>query len=416
MARADITTWLPLDTWAEILGFHPLHFNQLHHNTLMEGITCGLVWFQHAWLNASRISREDVAQAIREAETQIANEVGYNLLPDWTPKENGSPERLRYERPAVPTIFNANGRNVRGHFLSLTTKKAHIISGGIRKKIGIETVDVDDASGARDDTDGDLYKETVSITIGTTVTDPDELKVYYPGEGGADRWEIRPVEVTIDTDLNQATLTWKLWQMVKPNPQSVLNAETIDAATVTNYLSTVDVYRVWNDPQTQVRFLWEEGNLCTGSCAACQLGTQLGCFHIRDERLGIIAPAYADWSESDQSFTAVCMNACRAPDQAQVYYYSGWQDNGLHQPKTVMDKFWQDAVAYYAASLLSKDGCDCSNAMEFIFQWRTDVSHARRDRGAFAVTQAQLSNRLGTTKGALFAWDRIRQDGRKVAR
>lgn len=408
MARAKTRTWLPIDRWFEIIGIHPFHANQLISATYMPSLTCGSVWFQYSWQDASRISREDIAMAISMAEIRIANEVGYNLLPDWIPLGNGSPERLRFDRPGLPELFSRSGTTVRGQLRSIQLRKGWVIGGGKRVKTGIETAII-----TRSDEDGDGYSETCTVTVGTSVTDPDEIKLYYPGESGADEWEIRPITVSISASV--ATIKFKVWQVVDPDLQEALDAASIDAETALNFLTTVDVYRVYNDPQTQVQMLFEEdGGLCacnSSNCIACQLDTQGGCLYKRDERLGIVSVVPATWSSSDSAFSLNDWTACRAPDQARIYYYSGWQDPQADRPKSDMDPFWEKAVAYYAASLLEKDGCDCSNAMEFIYHMRSDVSRVEPGKGSWVTTIAQLSNRLGTTKGALYAINNIAQPG-----
>jgi hypothetical protein len=141
MARAKTKTWLPLDRWFELIGIHPLHANQLISNTYFPNanVACGLNWFQYAWQNANRISREDIALAIRQAENAISNEVGYHLLPDWIPldADYGSPERVLFDKPGVPELLNRVGTDIRGQFASIKLSRGWVISGGVRKKIGI---------------------------------------------------------------------------------------------------------------------------------------------------------------------------------------------------------------------------------------------------------------------------------------
>lgn len=410
MARANTITWLPLDRWAELVGIHPFHFNGLYSDTYLSSISCGTPWFQYAWQNADRLSREDIAYAIRQAERMIANEVNYNLLPDWTSRED-----LRYERPGIPGIYNVTGRTPRWQLASLTTRWGYIISGGVREKTGIETVAV-----VRSDEDGDGYDETVTINVGTSVEDADELKLYFSGRSGDDRYEIRPIEVDLDTDLDTATITCKSWQIIDPDKQESMyvgeSDQSLDAEDDTNYVTTLDVYRVYNDPQTQVSFKWENDPvLCCGTCIACQLNTQNGCFHTRDPRLGIVVPSPGTWDSDDQQFTAQSWSVCRQPDRASVYYYSGWRDFSLARPKSCMDPYWEKAVAYFAAGLLDKGGCDCSNAMDFIAKWQDDRAKSVEER-QWILSPGQINNRLGTTNGAIYAWNCINQEGRKIGR
>lgn len=415
MAHAATPTWLPLDRWFEIIGIHPFHGNQLHSDTYLPNasVKCGLHWYQYAWGNADRISREDLAIAIRQAEEAISNEVGYNLLPDWTPTDPdyGEPERILFDRPSVPELYSGWGTDVRGKMRSIKLSRGHIIEGGVRTKVGIETATI-----TRSDEDGDTYEETCTVSVGTAVTDPDELRVYFPGEDAADEWEIKPIDVSISGAV--ATIKFKIWQVVDPDKTQGLNPSSIDAETPGNFLTTVDVYRVYNDEQTQVQFLFEEdGDICpcnSANCVACQFDTQWGCFYNRDARLGLISPSPGDWDSDDSQFDWEDWTACRAPDQVRVYYYSGWRDPRGSRPKTKMDPYWEQAVAYYAAALLDKAGCDCSNAFEFIYKWQKDIAHSGKEQGAYSALFSQLANRLGTSRGAMFAISRIQQPGRRL--
>ena len=75
------------------------------------------------------------------------------------------------------------------------------------------------------------------------------------------------------------------------------------------------------------------------------------------------------------------------------------------------------AVAFFAASKLDRPVCGCSNVQQFIDRWRIDVMANKFSDGtgmSINVTPEQLTNRLGSTYGALYAWKRINQNGVKV--
>lgn len=408
MARANTRTWLSLDRWAEILGFNPLNFNQLDYNVLKPATTCGHMFFQYSWQNADRLGREDIAFAIRDAERMIANRVGYNLIPDWTTQE-----RKRTVRPGFPGLYNTTGLNTRGQQKSITANKGHLISGGVQVKTGIETVAI-----VYSDEDGDGYDETATVTVATSVTDSDELRIYYPSKEGSDKWEIRPIEIDLDTVVAQAVITFKAWQVVIDAPQQDTAPEALDPTDATNYLTEVDVYRVYNDPQTQVQFLWEsDSGLCscnTANCTACQFGTQLGCLHIRDPRLGMFAYAPATWNAATSTFTNQDWAVCREPDQVRLYYYSGNEDLELARPRNDMEPFWEYAVAYLAAALLDRPVCGCSNVESLIERWQRDRTETTAQGSTF-VHPAETLNTFGTTEGAKYAWQRTNMEGRRIA-
>lgn len=408
MARSEVRTWLSLDRWARIMGFSPLSFNQLDSNTLFVSTACGEVWFQDSWNHSDRVGRDDLAHAIQEAELEIAQEVGYNLLPDWTLEE-----RLPYPRPATPGTFGRYGVNARGVMKSVEALRGHLITGGVRAKSVIQA----GAAIVRSDVDTDGYQETCTVIVPTTVTDVNEIHVYYPAESGADEWEIRPLK-SVSISGGNATITFYVWQIGAANQMYALDAKPLDADNVNSYESTVDVYRVYNDPSTQVQFLWENSpydlSSCCGSCVACQLGTQMGCLHLRDPRMGFLVPVPAAWNADTQQFVFNEFSTCREPDQIRLWYYSGFRDTHLARSYVDMAPYWETAVAYFAASKLDRAVCGCSNVSSFIEKWRGDMMFASMEKGGFTVTPEFAGNRLGTSVGAFEAFRRIHQNGMRV--
>ncbi len=407
MARADTYTWLPLDQWAEIMGINPVSWNQLS-SPMFQNNVCGEIFYQYSWQHSDRIGRDDIARAIREAELEMAGEAGFNLLPDWT-----AAERLPYPQPHMPGAYSAWGTNPRGMFNSVELRKGHVISGGQRAKTLIRA----GAAMVRSDVDGDTFQETVTVTVPVTITDTNEIRVYYPTKSGADPWEIRPITVAISGGF--ATIQFKVWQIVVASKMDRLDAAPLDADDAANYETTVDVYRVYNDPSVQVSFLWENSGPysdCCGSCAACTLGSQVGCFHIRDARLGIVVPAPATWDAQEEEFTEQEWATCRAPDQLLVAYYSGWRDWSVARPYVELSPYWKTAIAYFAASKLDRPVCGCSNITGFVDKWRRDAAFSNQEEGGWTLTPEQASNKLGTTMGALYAYRAIHRNGIRVTK
>lgn len=407
MARSNIKTWLPLDRWAEIIGIHPAHFNQVSvDNFVASGNVCGEIFFQYSWQNADRVGRDDIAMCIQQAEQEIAQQVGYNLIPDWTYNE-----RLAYPHPQVPGAYNLWGMNQNGQRKSVELNKGHVISGGIRAKTLIQA----GAVIVRSDVDGDGFQETCTIIVPITTTDTNEVHVYYPATSGDDGWEVRPIKVAISGGF--ATIIFKVWQVVAAGVMDYLDPQAIDATVPANFEAAVDVYRVYNDPSSQVLFLWEQNPIsCCGqsTCAACQMGTQTGCFVLRDPRMGMTVPAPASWNASTLAFDSACWAGCREPDQIEFSYYSGYRDQSVNRPYVTLAPYWEYAIAFLAASKLDRPVCGCSNVSEFIQKWRVDAAFADAERGGYSVTPEMASNQLGTTMGALYAYKQIHRPGIRV--
>jgi hypothetical protein len=398
-ACADCMTWLSLEEWSRIIGINPLHFNGLS-STLFNNNVCGDVVFQYSWQHSDRVGREDICMAIKQAEEDISREAGYNLMPDWT-----IGERLRYAQPAVPITYG-NGLNVRGMLKSVELNKGHVISGGVRTKSVIQA----GAAVARTDQDTDLFAETCTVTVSTSVTDINEIHAFYPAKSGDDCWEIRPISVAISGGV--ATIVFKIWQIAAANQKARLDVGPLDAADPASFETTVDIYRVYNDPSTQVQFMWENGGGC-GSCVACQFGTQAGCLHNRDARLGMVVPAPGSWDSDNSEFDFAEWSACVEPDQVRTWYYSGYVDHSVPRPYAELSPYWKYAIAYYAASMLDRPVCGCSNVNQFIEKWRTDMAFNSK-AGNYTMTPELLGNKFGTTAGAVYAWKRVQKSGVKV--
>lgn len=396
---AEQQTWLSQDEWATIIGLNPIHFNGLA-STLFGNNVCGEGFFEHSWQNADRVGREDIRMAIKQAEMQIAAEVGYNLMPDWT-----IAERLAYPQPMFAEAVGYGGGNMRGLYKSIEAPRGWLLSGGVRTKAVIQA----GVAVTRSDVDSDQFQETCRVTANVDFTDTNLVHLYYPGKSGDDCYEIRPIKVAISGGV--ATIEFKIWQIVAANQKDRLDVEVLDAADPASYETTVDVYKVYNDPSTQAQFLWEGGGC--GSCTACQLGTQTGCFHLRDARLGFLAPSPGTWDSADEEFDYAEWSACREPDQIRLWYYSGFVDWRSPRPYAELSPYWKYAVAYYAASLLDRPVCGCSNVNQFIEKWRVDLLYADENNG-YTVTPDFAANRLGTTTGALYAYRRIHQNGVRI--
>ena len=351
---------------------------------------------------------------MRDAELAIAEQAGFLLVPDWI-----EDERKRTVRPARPEVYNYGSYNVRGQMKSVETRWGHVISGGVRahermaSEAGITTSDID----------GDGYEETCHVSIaaqtesGIDVTDPNEIRVYYAGAGGDWRWEIRPITALIAGGV--CDIFFNRWEVVDWPEQERLDAadagNALDGDLAATYVAVVDVYREYNDPQTQVSFLWENEPTCSTEATAASFTTQSGALFVRDPRLGIVGYVPGDWDSDAESFTRTCWSVCKEPDQVRLYYYSGWRDKDerTKRPYIDMDTYWEKAVIYYSLCLLDRETCDCTNAERFIRYWRTDLSRQGADV-AHQTTEKDLDNPFGPCRGAIYAWKRILQGDRRI--
>lgn len=409
---------LTLDRWAQIIGYSPLHFwgvdgGEWHHR----GMACGKPIFQYDWQDADRIGRDEIGRAIAEAEADLERLLRYRLMPSWE-----EDEWVSTQRPYRSELFNLNNADVRGFATAIQPQWGYMVSGGIRS---VETLD----SGATVtyDNDGHLpttYKNRATVTLLLTEEIPDcEVAVFYPDHAGDERWRIRPVEVFHTAGLTY-TVRFRRELAVLEDHLESYDLETlrgVDGGDDANFLSEVAVCRVYNDPQQQATFLWESNGSpcgCSGAgCSVCGYGTQTGCFLLRgDPRLSLVVAHPATWDSDALAFNTAALAVGRQPDIVRLWYYAGWQDKSADCPVTELDDDWARTVAYLAASKLDREICACSQ--KSIGHWRTDLAFSSgvTEMSSHGITQSDLDNPLGTTRGAVMAWKRIKGErGPKAA-
>lgn len=411
MAIAQTKTKLSLSQFAKIMGLHPLHFEGVY----VEGqSTCGSAWFQYDWQDFQRVSREGIARAIAQAESQIEDFLGYNLVPDWT-----IDERVQVTVPFYKELVNFSNLNMRNFRKSVKPVKNWFISGGIRDTevvfLGAPIVWTDE------DTDG--YFETGTVSSITSLDEECEISVFYPGKLADSLYEIRPANVSIFAGM--ITITFRrelcvlesiLSTIVDPRHNAFANG-LVDA----DFLEEVDIYRVFNNPETSAHLLWEPTGSCScitaNSCPECAYTTQTACIIARDPRLSIITYSPAEWDLTNEWFSYVSASVSRDPDQIRLWYYSGEKYLQSVCPSKEMDPFWAQTVAYFAASMLDRNPCDCNG--EFFEQFREDMSFVQgaSQLNQYEIRRIELANPFGTKRGAYMAWTRVknRQIGRVSA-
>jgi hypothetical protein len=386
------------------MGINPLHFNQVDYGTPER--SCEETWVQYEWQEADRVGREAVARSIGEAESEIENALGFHLLPAWD-----EDEWHRTIRPYDKELFNLNSQELRGYQQIVRAEWAHFISGGIEAKTLI-------AGGpwaiTWTDEDGDLYFETGTVAVPVTTTDVCELAAYYPGKDGADTWEIRPISVSIAGGV--ATIIFRRELCVLEALLETTSPAAVDGSDDANFLDDVDVYRHWNDPQTQAVLQWENlGCECgLSTCAVCSNSVQDACLNVRGQpRHSLVSYAPATWDAEEEAFTAAALAICRQPDVVRLWYRSGFRDRRKACPTLQMADQWARAVTYFAASKIDRPICECSAPQ--VDKWRKDLAFSGgAEELATYNLDRYLNNPFGTTAGAIYAWRQVQMAGGRI--
>lgn len=394
MARADTITLIPLDRAAAHLGIDPWHFNSIEVSTHPFRSSCSDDWYQYSWQSSGKLSREDLAFALRDAERKVVEHLNWTPIATYQESEVPFPD---YYKTEAFSYYNS-----RGYQKTLATPMKHLIEMGRKATALIDTPET-----TFSDIDGDGIDDTVTITFATTVTEEQELHVYYPDKNGRDEWEIRPL-TSISISGGVATITFPKWlipleDLINAPPDPDDPHIIINGDVNTNFLEEVDVYRVYTDVSQQITFYAEPESVC--GAAICTDSTYTGCGTIKNARLGHVRANRADWDEDDETYTSKSFTFI--PRKAIIYYRAGYVDNSLEYPYLQMDRGLERMIVYFALSLLDLELCGCDNTRN-IWHFMTQDLAANTEDISFNMPWDIYNNPLGTSRAAITLWKHIK--------
>lgn len=403
MAIASTPTKLPLWRWARIVGIHPLHFAQIAYTpNYRSPALCDSALFQYSWQTADRVAREDIANAIAEAEELIERRLQFRLIPSWERDEWHT-----VPRPYRPELATAFGRDIRGYPSAMRATWGHVLTGGVEARSLVQA----GAAIVWTDTDNDGYFETGTVVVTmppSAVTC--EIEAYYPGRDGQPQFQIRPCVVSYDSASGDATLTLRRETCVQIELMESMSASVVIATEDASFLSTVDVYRHYNDPSTQVTLMWDPTGcpMCgQQGCVLCSYTVQTGCLLLRsDPKTAVFGWSPGVWNVTTRTFDEAELSLSRGPDLARLYYYAGLS-RPLGCPRD-MDDAWARAVTYLSLSLLERPICDCTNDTWAFWRMEMAGKGNNEESADVFVSSLDLPAPFGTRRGAIYAWNRIK--------
>lgn len=181
------------------------------------------------------------------------------------------------------------------------------------------------------------------------------------------------------------------------------DVQNVDGSVDGNFLSLVDVYRVYSNPAKQVDF-WVT-SCCAGGCASCQYTIQTGCLSVLNSRHGYVDLSAGNWNSETGVYDSVCVAGYS--NRARMWYKAGLRSHRIDQ-----------AVSLLALTMLDRPICTCSSLEHITKWWATDLAlraagSSRSESYQLSGTgrRGQLDNPFGTTRAALQAW-RIVNDAR----
>jgi hypothetical protein len=418
-----MTNLLPLGSWCRIMGFNPFYFFGLGDSTLLKPYEgCSPLTRQYPWQNSDAASRTEIAAAIATAEQRLFDKLDFWPAPAFV-------------RETVLYPWQGQGW---GRWASVQLAAQHV------QAIGVETHALIAAANAvtYTDSDGDGYMDTFSIgPVATTVTDPDEIAVYFAAVDRFDgpdfstdvgeRWRIQPVRVTLAG--GNVTVKGPAWLLVKPiTYEGVTNiganglAPATAASTPAHFATTLDLYRHYADAAgttaaTAAATIAWETRPCHGAWCCCDgcsqtttqgsvndpsaIATALARVGLRDPEHGIVSLGEATYNTTTGLWEAACCSSCDMPDRATISYQAGIPLDSRGQ----MDLYWQTIVARFAAAELARPICGCDDANRELARWQFDLARTSGagDEAYGAISQDDLNNPFGTRRGHVFAWRAI---------
>lgn len=406
-------TWLSLTRYAKIMGIAPAHFfgaQSQYAFPILGG--CDTVWPRHNWQFNGVASREELTREILQAETEIAEVLGFSLAPTFRLNE-----MHMYPQHWNRGSFPSGGVDVRGARKRLNIKDGRLISGGVRGTTKIGTATTTGGSIAYTDEDGDGFPETVTVTLPTSLTNPCEIKAFITDTNADPDWEIRPAK-SVSISGGNVTLVFNSWLFINPDIDAKYpdgeGFRAINISTLANFIDSVDIYRVYVDnTQVSARFFWERSGACTNcngtGCDACSLAYQDGCTYVGNVEEGIVVPVPATYDANEQEWKRTNWSVSRDPDQVRISYYAGDISQGFLSGRTcdpLKDKYAR-AIAWIATARLDKPPCSCPEVNQNFETLREDLSAFGGERVAHFLSPRLLDNPFGTRRGEIMAWNLI---------
>lgn len=431
--RALPYTLLSLERYAQLMSLNPAHFNQSYSDNVFPiTSSCQDVWYKYSWQRIDVVSREELAYAIKQAEEDIADVLGYWPAPKWT-----ASEKLDYDHHYLKDRWTIHGLNTLLEAKTVTARKGKVLAPGRR----VVALAGDSIGVSYSDEDGDGLNETATITVdisGTaaeTVLDSGYdsdivssrgLKVYFEDQGGHQDWEIR---TPISRSYSGTTLTviYRCWQLIRPElleeyPQITEEPFPIDISDSSNLVDAVDVYLEYTDPtQVSVEFVWRRQQSCTvcngSGCEVCNPYSVNGCLTVADSDAAILSPVPGSYSVANSRWEKSSVSVSREPDYVRAWYYSGYiSDDYLngYTDEPLSHSFAQ-ATAWLATARLHDEICACGNAKAIADNLRKNFVVSTSDGAFILPVDEAVENPFGIKVGEVMAWRKIRRINPDIA-
>lgn len=359
MAVSDVYTWNLLNRWPVLMLESPWHFNQVTGQGAYAPLShpCDDVYIQS--------QRDYIARALYVAAQESVRFLGFYARPTW------QTTTITLRARAIPT---------------------QVVLSGYLQAFGRRATTLIDADAAIvfSDADGDGVDDTGTITVPTSVTDPDEIQVFFRVTDGApgdadERWQIEPA--TVEITGGNATITVKRWLLAHPTdlwakpyvPPNYNERFVGDTQTQGHFVTAVDVYRVYNDTANAITFR-------VPSCDGCGASTDTaieGCGDVEDGKLGLARIALR---------SGACLNASR-PIKVEIDYLAGYPlQSGM------MERELEETLIRLSnCKMPQQPGNFCDRTLTM---WQVDTLPVPAER----LNVRDVNNPIGIREGEIHAW------------
>lgn len=315
--------------------------------------------------------RESVAAALNRAVTTMQPYLGFYPRPHYVPDTVTLP--VRGDIPWYAQTFQLPF----GHLIEFGQRAASVIQAS--------------ATVSYSDTDDDVLDDTASITV-TTDVDASEVQVFYRTADGApsaahQNWRIEPVTVTDNGDgtvkitgHRALFVSPALWAKPFTSP-NYRNTNPGDAQQGDDFVTAVDVYRVYTDTDGAVTLISSPRDTTDYEVeiTADIENATLGTFSLR---------------MMDGGSTPV------HPRQVRCYVRAGYPEtrDGL------MNTTLEQSIVRFANALMVENPTKSSRT-RLLFEH----DYQPPGEGEFTMRQAWSPAEFGIKRGALAAWDTVKQ-------
>ncbi len=412
--KPPVVTALSLSEYAAIMGVNPIQFMSGSTLGLFPNTGCTDRWRQYPWQDEAKVSRDELAREILQAERDIASQLGY--YPGLLWREGETINYPKYFKRGYTTV---SGTNVAGYYKIVRPKYGKIVEPGTRQVEFIASAVYGSINYSLVDEDGDGFNETALISVPTSYTSTYRHKVYFTGKDGKPEWEIRPA-TNKQISLGTLEIRIPVWLLFDPELLAAFPGEKgfqdLDPSVIANLVNTVDVYYETTDPSDGNLFHWNESAQLRDDI---EHTTQLAALEaqVTHRVKDIVSVTPALYDAGTQKFTPTTFAVAREPDYVEISYLSGDFEQDERTGLWAVPSDLAQAITFITTARLSRPLCvQCQNVKDKERRLRTDLAISVDGETAEVrfVTRDILRNPFGTKLGEVEAWriikDRI-EDG-----